>query len=61
MIRYPKLREHIPLKQGLRQAFSYFYSLCFITQRAYSIKTRIKTALFLLKGSPLEVSESIFH
>ena len=41
------VREHIPLEQGLRHLFnplsSYFYLRC---QRAYSIRTRIKTITF---------------
>ena len=40
------LREHIPLKQGLRQCHAYFYA--YFPQRAYSTKTRIKTVLMLV-------------
>ena len=37
------LREHIPLKQGLRHKPPWFFCDVFFSQRAYSIKTRIKT------------------
>ena len=53
------VREHIPLEQGLRQAFG-FKGLKNNRQRAYSIRTRIKTRcgrLTLL----FYLSESIFH
>ena len=41
------LREHIPLKQGLRLPNDQYKIPIPIPQRAYSIKTRIKTKEFL--------------
>ena len=41
------LREHIPLKQGLRLPNDQYKIPIPIPQRAYSIKTRIKTPLCL--------------
>ena len=37
------LREHFPLKQGLRHAYQLKLYIIGTTQRALSIKTRIKT------------------
>ena len=37
------LREHIPLKQGLRRLSDTQETVLSLSQRAYSIKTRIKT------------------
>ena len=49
------LREHIPLEQGLRLYKDGMSKLHWYTQRAYSIRTRIKTparsASALLSGS----------
>ena len=39
------VREHIPLEQGLRQPRHYAASQLVSGQRAYSIRTRIKTVL----------------
>ena len=37
------VREHIPLEQGLRQPHDRMTDNTAISQRAYSIRTRIKT------------------
>ena len=37
------LREHIPLQQGLRLLVTYFNDYKWVSQRAYSTTTRIKT------------------
>ena len=59
----PSLREHIPLKQGLRlSAVRYVRRTLYRPQRAYSIKTRIKTHHSVIVSMDiLEDSESIFH
>ena len=58
----PYVREHIPLEQGLRpittKAFEPYLADC---QRAYSIRTRIKTPFSVCLGLAVAVSESIFH
>ena len=40
---YSSVREHIPLEQGLRHFRVYLFVEGFLSQRAYSIRTRIKT------------------
>ena len=48
-----QVREHIPLKQGLRRGRGpYLGDICSQGQRAYSIKTRIKTLLLWSQGLP---------
>ena len=56
-IRY--LREHIPLKQGLRPRMFKCVSSVLISQRAYSIKTRIKTHLDLAAKAVRPLREHI--
>ena len=56
-----QLREHIPLKQGLRLIFLPARNIRRSSQRAYSIKTRIKTTACLRNPSSSSISESIFH
>ena len=52
------LREHIPLEQELRQPFAGLADFnC--SQRAYSIRTRIKTPVGLPVGVPLGLREHI--
>ena len=55
------VREHIPLEQGLRPfAASSFWNWAFAGQRAYSIRTRIKTLYYGTKvHSPPCVREHI--
>ena len=56
------LREHIPLKQGLRPPSKTDRgSRNLSAQRAYSIKTRIKTGHLVLHAHDDLRSESIFH
>ena len=45
------VREHIPLEQGLRQNFIPDKIVLWISQRAYSIRTRIKTSRMLTAAS----------
>ena len=57
-----ELREHIPLKQGLRLLPRFV--VCdewYSAPRASSIKTRIKTTAVDLPEEILRISESIFH
>ena len=37
------VRDHIPLEQGLRRIYEPASVIAFISQRPYSIRTRIKT------------------
>ena len=46
---FPCIREHIPLEQGLRHESRQLESFLYRDQRAYSIRTRIKTD----KGKPI--------
>ena len=43
--KFPWVREHIPLEQGLRLFKLVVKAQSWISQRAYSIRTRIKTYL----------------
>ena len=55
------VREHIPLEQGLRQKGEQ-YNNKKNSQRAYSIRTRIKTQHILAERlATFNLSESIFH
>ena len=40
-----KVRDHIPLEQGLRHSNASFFNAPGVRQRPYSIRTRIKTCL----------------
>ena len=55
------LREHLPLKQGLRLKRLILVRERHSTQRASSTKTRIKTANYIARQAFVANSESIFH
>ena len=54
------VRDHIPLKQGLRRNVNNV-TVVKRSPRPYSIKTRIKTLLYLAAEIHGFVSETIFH
>ena len=58
---YLEIAEHIPLKQGLRPARSSSIASSSLNRRAYSIKTRIKTATYQPDQQINDQSQSIFH
>ena len=57
-----RVRDHIPLEQGLRLYYSRVLGSRNYRQRPYSIRTRIKTvSSFFRFGLWRGVSETIFH
>ena len=56
-----KVRDHIPLEQGLRLLYYLNPDNVAKRQRPYSIRTRIKTLRGLVIVCPTAGSETIFH
>ena len=57
----PRVRDHIPLEQGLRRADRLIPATRMHRQRPYSIRTRIKTVDPVGVTERHERSETIFH
>ena len=54
------VRDHIPLEQGLRHGIAY-EKVRDLSQRPYSIRTRIKTVIRACMTTYVDRSETIFH
>ena len=61
LLRRLSVRDHIPLEQGLRRLGVFHLGFSKISQRPYSIRTRIKTDKAEAQNPFMEASETIFH
>ena len=55
------VRDHLPLKQGLRLFLKIIPKISITSQRPSSTKTRIKTSKFVRHNFYTLLSETIFH
>ena len=56
-----KVRDHIPLEQGLRPSIKFAEAVVAACQRPYSIRIRIKTLIAHIVKCAGYASETIFH